>query len=182
MIGRSLLLVCWLFAFSANAYIYNDSLLLIYAKLIPKIMQLDHTERKGAARPPRLCILYEEGDGRTARKLETLIRSNLPKKGELPLQIVTKRYSQTDSCGDVSAFVLLNTRSERARKAIGFAASHRLLSFAYDSNLLEEGAIVSLHAGKRVFPIVNIDAIKKNRLQLDPLLFQVAKIYGGGGS
>ena len=179
---KRLLFLCWLLAISTNAYIYNDSLLLIYAKIVPKIMLLDHTERENGPSSPILCILYEKGDRRTAVKLRELILANLQKSGKNSIRIVTKPYSQTEKCEEVSAFLLLNTGAERVKKAIGFAKKRQLLSFAYDSNMLDYGAIVSLHGGKKVYPLVNIDAIKQNRLRLDPLLFQVAKIYRGGGS
>ena len=179
---KRLFILYWFFTVSANAYIYNDSLLLIYAKIIPKIMLLDHTDRRNPPKRPILCILYEKGDRSTAEKLEKMILANLPGKERKRVGIVSKPYTQTEDCENVSAFLLLNTRADRAKRAIDFAKRNHLLSFAYDNNLLAYGVIVSLHAGKRVYPIVNIDAIKQNRLRLDPLLFQVAKIYGGGDS
>ena len=182
MIVRLLFILATIFTPYAYAYLYNDSLLLIYAKIIPRVMALDHTKRDRSSAPPTLCILYEKNDERVAKKLAKMIASNLPKRPGDSLTVRTKPYGALPSCQKASALVLLNTNVERVKRTVDFAKSHRLLSFAYDKSMLRYGVIVSLHTGKKVYPIVNIDGIKQSGLRLDPLIYQVAKIYKGGGS
>ncbi|WP_456452627.1 YfiR family protein [Hydrogenimonas sp.] len=160
------------------AYLYNDSLLLIYAKIVPRIMALDHTPRtlKGARRT--LCILYEKGDDRVARELAKSIEHHLPKTGK-PYRVTAIPYERVEQCDGAVSFLLLPTGDEKLRRALRYAHANKLLTFAYDKAMLRHGAVVSIHPGKRVYPLINIEAVKKERLELDPTLLQVAKIYRG---
>ena len=43
--------------------------------------------------------------------------------------------------------------------------------------MLRYGAAISIYPGKKVYPVINIEAVKKGKLQLDPFLLQIAKLY-----
>ncbi len=178
MMFRVLLWAILFLSLQTHAYIYNDSLLLIYAKIVPKIMALDRTVRQNGSKGRRLCILYEKGDRRVAKRLAKLIEKNLAEDHKNSIDIVTLPYRKTDRCmSDVSTFFLLKTNDEKVKHAIDYATKHRLLTIAYDRSMLKYGAAVSIYTGKRVYPFINIKAVKRSGLQLDPFLMQIAKIY-----
>ncbi|WP_456381563.1 YfiR/HmsC family protein [Hydrogenimonas sp.] len=182
MTFRFLFLLQWIFVYYANAYIYNDALLVIYAKIVPKIMILDHTLRGEEHLSQKLCILYEKGDERVARKIARMMRKNVPETKRHPTGISIKPYGAAESCDNASAFFLLEAHVQKIERAIRIAREKRILTFSYDSKMLEYGVDISLHTGKKVYPIVNIDAVKEKGLRLDPLIFQVAKIHRRGAS
>ncbi len=176
MIRRILLL---LFVITGvQAYIYNDSLLLIYGKIVPRIMLLDHTRSDGAERM-KLCILYDGADRMVAQKLRKLILENLPgsQGGTFEVSAVSYDEKPERRCAEATALMLLDAPKKKISKAIEFAKRHRLLTFSYSNTLLDEGSAISLAVGKRIHPIVNIAAVKRAGLKLDPMLFQISKIY-----
>ncbi|WP_457598505.1 YfiR/HmsC family protein [Hydrogenimonas sp.] len=172
------LLLPILLTVSLQAYIYNDSLLLIYAKIVPRTMLLDHTNGD-TAREKRLCILYEGSDRFVAEKLKAMILQNLPASMRHSFQAKTVPYSQSPECSDATALMLLDARPRKIARAIEMAGRKRMLTFSYSNTLLREGAVISLSVGKEIHPIVNVMAVKRSALKLDPILFQIAKIYDG---
>ncbi len=177
---RRIFLFFALFYMSLNAYVYNDSLLLIYAKIIPRIMLLDYTKSDNSA-IKKLCILYENGDRLVAKRLKELITRHLPKeKTKFSIRIVAKPYKESEKCDKVSAIVMLDAEKEKIHKVVEFAKKNRILTFSYNKSLLREGAAISLSIGKEIYPIINLSALKSYSLKLDPLLFQIAKIYSEG--
>jgi len=174
----ALLLLCS----SLYPYIYNDSLLLIYAKVVPRIMVLDHTERDGTQKR-KLCILYEKGDRPIAEKLKTLVHQNLPPEAGKSFKVAISPYETAESgeCSDSTALMLLDARNENIVRALDLADRRRLLTFSYSNSLLEKGASVSLLVGKKIYPVINIKAVKRSALKLDTALFQIARIYDGSG-
>ena len=178
MIYRVFVWTTLLLAIQTHAYIYNDSLLLIYAKIVPKVMVLDHTTHQNGQNPKRLCILYEKGDRRVAKQLANMIEKNMAADRKNRIRIDILRYERTSLCKrDVSAFLLLKTDLKRLRRAIDYAIKNHLLTFAYDRTMLRYGAAISIYTGKKVYPVINIEAVKKGKLQLDPFLLQIAKLY-----
>ncbi len=169
-----------LFCNALQAYIYNDSLLLIYAKIVPRIMLLDHTNKK-TIQEQKLCILYEKGDRPVAEKLKKLIRQNLPAQIQSSFRVNTEPYDEESdkNCIGSTALMLLDAQTEKITETLKLAKRRRLLTFSYSNSLLKKGAVISLLVGKEIYPIVNIKAVKSSSLKLDPMLFQIAKIYDG---
>ncbi len=165
---------------SLQAYIYNDSLLLIYAKIVPRIMMLDHTQR-GDMQKRRLCILYEKGDAPVAEKLRNLMYENLPSRARKNFiaDTVSYREAESEKCIGSTALMLLDAGAEKIDKILSRAERKRLLTFSYSNSLLKKGAAVSLLVGKEVYPVINIEAVKRSALKLDVALFQIARIYDG---
>ncbi len=178
MIRRTLFLI--LLCGSLQAYIYNDSLLIIYSKVVPRIMALDNTQR-GGIQKRRLCILYEKGDAPVAEKLREQMLQNLPSRLKNGFSVEIGPYEETGSaeCAGSTALMLLDARPEKIERALKLAERERLLTFSYSNSLLERGAAVSLMVGKEVYPVINIEAVKRSALKLDAALFQIARIYDG---
>jgi hypothetical protein len=161
-------------------YTYNDSLLLIYAKIVPRIMALDHTPRERKGDIPVLCILYEKGDEKVAKDLAISIGKNASGKNrEKNLVVRTLTYHDVDKCDDATSFLLLPAGERNLKRALREAHTRKILTFAYDKAMLGYGAVISLHPGKRVYPLINVRVVKEDRLELDPTLLQVSKIYRG---
>lgn|GEM_PF-1195645 len=170
-----------LLAQNLAAYIYDESLLLIYAKIVPRIIALDRTPHRIVSGRPTLCILYEKGDEKVAAALASSIRRYTPssREGGKPFEVTTLSYDRVEECRGAISFLLMPTRDAKLRKALKKAHREKILTFAYDKAMLGRGAVVSIHPGKRVYPLINIDVLKRDRLRLDPTLLQVAKIYRG---
>jgi len=162
-----------------HGYIYNDSLLLIYAKVVPRIMLLDHT-KSGEVTGEKLCILYEGRDRAVAQKFKEMALKNLPASVISSFEIVTVSYEDSQKCAKATALMLLDTKPINVKRVLKSAKERRVLTFSYSNELLKDGVTVSLSIGKAIYPIVNIEAVKSSSLRLDPALFQTAKIYEGG--
>ncbi len=159
----------------AFARIYDEGLLAIYAKIVPKLMALDHTPRRGR---PHLVILHEPADVKTARKLAAMIGNDPSSTHRSSLKVEVDTYAK-NICErkEVAALFLLPTDGKTLSKALVCAKKRHILTFAYDPAMLRYGADLSVYPGERIYPYANLDALKRHGIRLDPFLLNIAKIY-----
>ncbi|BBG66262.1 hypothetical protein NNO_1559 [Hydrogenimonas sp.] len=178
---KRLILLFFLLATGSGAHLYNDSMLLIYSKIVPRMMMLDNTERVQKKRRS-LCILYEKVDRPVAGKLKKLVKENLPPQVRGDFEVVTESYDRkwSERCRNSTAFMLLDTKRDNIAEVLKLANEKRLLTFSYSNSLLKQGVAVSLMTGKKIYPIINLKAVKSSSLKFDPMIYQTSKIYDGG--
>ncbi len=165
---------------SSLGYIYNSVLLNTYAKIVPRIVMLDRTHPN--ERPKKICILHEKGDEKIATHLrDEIVRTSrhLVDRGDILIEV--RGYHDINDCAKMSVLLLLNGSRRHIFDAVDFAMRHHSMTIAYDNTLLRYGALLSLVTKERVYPIINLAALKKSGLCLDPALLQISKIYRDEG-
>lgn len=159
------------------AYSYHDTLLKIYAKVLPKIVVTNQPGEIPISQID-LCIVYEPGDDDNARELQRMIADFYP-DGIKGIGVVTRLCTFDDlaPCRDASALMLMQSTNERIAAATAFAKTHHIFSAAYDALHLQQDVIFSLDIQSDVKPYINVNAAKQSRVPLNSALLQISKIY-----
>ncbi len=177
MRAAALWLALWMTAATAWAYDYHESLLQVYAKVLPKILVINQPSEISLEQIT-ICILHEAGDERNAEALKTLMLAQYPNGvGNVALHVDIRTFDAVGSCGDITAVMLLQGNTETIRSVLSHTRGNRLFSAAYDASALREGAIFSLDIETRVRPYLNIGAAKQSRVPINGALLRISRIY-----
>jgi hypothetical protein len=180
---KKLLFLLGLFTVLLYGYAYNDKLLQVYAKIIPRIALMMHPGETLPGNNIGICLLYEKGDEEGAQRLSETIRAAYPdglRYRTLALSLFP--YGEHRFCRDSHLLFLFDTDEARMRKSLDFAKAHRIPTMSYSSRFLDSGVMLSLYLGKTVRPYLNLEAAKENGFTPDSLLVRISKIYGTGGA
>lgn len=138
----------------------NNNLLLIEAKLYPKMIMLTNGfyEKKRI----NIAILTDKKTKRYAIEFKNLLQN--PK---FNVKITTKPNLNYD------VYVLTyNIDAKIIKKLI----KQKKLIFSIDPDLINK-SMFSIYIGIRVYPLINPYLIKKADIRVNPVIFKVAKIY-----
>ena len=160
-----------------NAANYNEDILNIYSKMLPRFVVMSSQKDKIDA-SIEICALYDRLDERVARSLGDKIKSDYP-NGLLkyPIKFVLSDYSNVEACKNAQLAFMLNSDDEHIERALLYLRENGALAMSYDIGLLEKGADVSLFIGRTVTPYLNMKSISEKKILLDNLLLRVSKIY-----
>ena len=156
----------------------NDSLLKIHATLIPKIYLMDYNvEKKIHNKTMVIAILYGNNTYKSAKSLKEKIATRYP-DGINSYKIIAKLvpYSQL-SKSKANIFYMLPTSKKMIQQSVRHAQEESALTFAYDKNDLNYGVMISLNVSKKIKPILNLEAIKINNIEMRPILIKISLIY-----
>lgn len=160
-----------------NAANYDEDILNIYSKMLPRFIVMSSQKEK-IHDDMKICILYNKLDVRIAHSLSSKIHTNYP-QGLLnhPIKIVHSNYANLTSCQNTHLAFLLNSDNKSIKQALLFLQQNQILSMSYDVTLLEQGVDISLFLGRKVVPYLNMETIGNKKILLDNLLLRVSKIY-----
>jgi len=160
-----------------NAGNYNEDVLTIYSKMIPRFVVMSSQKEK-IKTDIEICILRDKLDEVDAHLLIEKIESNYP-SGLLnhPIKLIQTNYTNIQKCKSSQLAFMFNADDNHLHHAISFLQKHRILSLSYDMALLEKGADASLFIGRNVMPYRNIKATSSTNIFFDTLLLRVSKIY-----
>lgn len=163
-----------------NAINYNEDILNIYAKMVPRFVIMSSQKNKIKDKI-EICILHEQLDERVANLLNNNIKRNYP-DGLLnnPLHITQSYYRNLQSCKESEIVFMFNTNKTDIDKTVKFLQENKILSMSYDISLLEKGADISLFIGRKVVPYINMKSASQKKIIFDNLLIRVSKIYMEG--
>jgi hypothetical protein len=167
-----------LLASTSFALNINDSLLKIHATLIPKVYLMDYNFKKNLQNNTIIiAILYEHGEYRSAKSLKEKIEFRYP-KGINSYTIVPKLvpYKEVSKC-KANIFYMLPTSKRMIQKSVAHAQKKHALTFSYDKKDLNYGVMISLNVSKKIKPILNLEAIKLNHIQMRPILIKISQIF-----
>lgn len=163
-----------------NAFVYDDDILNIFSKTLPRFILMSSQKDK-IKEDLEICIVHDEVDELTALSLIEKVNTNYPKGiKEYKIKLLSSSYLQLSQCQKSQMVFMFNTSEENIKKALRFSYEHSLLSVSYDERLLDNGVGVSMFLGRKVTPYININALRKNGIELNNVLLRISKIYEGG--
>lgn len=162
-----------------SASVYDDDILNIYSKMVPRFIVMSSQKEK-IKNHLEICLLYDKTDERAASSLMDKINSNYPHGiNDFGIKIVKSNYTNLEVCQTSQLAFMFSSDETNIKNAILFLNKQNILSMSYDELLLENGVEISLFIGRKVIPHINMKAIIQNKIELDNMLLRVSKIYVG---
>ena len=177
MISKKIFFIIFLqFSLFANS-VYNINFLDFQAKVFPKIILLDNNfEDKLLENSVVLTILYEEIDYSVVEILKDKIEKEYISLKDYNLKVNSLKYSEFNRNKLSTAYILLLGKDEKILEISKILSSNNRLTFAYDNNYLDLGVIFGLSITSKVDILLNIEALKNSKIELQNSIFSVVKI------
>jgi len=163
-----LFVVVSVFAFDSMV---QEKVVTLEAKLFPKIVKIDLNYKKKLINGKIIMALVY--DTKRNEKLAEIFKKVIESGTESEIKIVMLPLNKISK--NFTAYVLfLNPYNVKHFLKKG---QNNKLVFAYDSFLLSKGAMISLEIGQKVKPIININALKRSGIKINPLFVKLSKVY-----
>ena len=177
MISKKIFFIIFLqFSLFANS-VYNINFLDFQAKVFPKIILLDNNfEDKLLENSVVLTILYEEIDYSVVEILKDKIEKEYKSLKDYNLKVNSLKYSEFNANKLSTAYILLLGKDEKILEISKILSSNNRLTFAYDNSYLDLGVIFGLSITSKVDILLNIEALKNSKIELQNSIFSVVKI------
>ena len=160
-----------------NATTYDNDVLSIFSKIVPRFVMMSSQKEK-IKNNIQICILHDDVDKLTALSLIDKINNNYPNGlKNYGINLLNTSYDNIDKCNDSELIFMFNSDKQNIDKTIIFSNKHNILTMSYDNKLLKNGIGISLFIGRKVLPYINMETIKKNKIELNNILLRVSKIY-----
>jgi hypothetical protein len=157
--------------------VYDDDTLTIFSKIIPRMILMS-SQKELVKSTIQVCVTSDKIDEHTALSLIDKIQSSYPNGiTNHPLQLINTSYATMEKCQNSQLIFLLDSNDQNIEKALKYAHNHAALTMSYDSKYLDNGVETSLFFGRKVTPYLNINALRKNGIEVDNLLIRISKIY-----
>ena len=168
-----LLLISVIFASSIN-----DSLIKVHATLLPKLYLMDYDfKSKLIDNTIKITLVYKLNDYKSAQSLKNKILSRYA-TGIKSYKIAVELLRYQDLKNQKSnIFYLFPASNEEIKHAVTTAKKNHVLTFSYLKNDLKNDVMISLSIGKNVKPILNLNVIKTNNINLRPILIDISTIF-----
>jgi len=156
----------------------NESLLKVHATLVPKISLMDYQfKNKLKNNTITIAIMYKNSEYKDALLLKNKINSRY-KNGIKSYKVRSKIVPYSDiKSTNVNMYYLFPARSTDIKRAIKQAKLNTALTFSYLEEDLKYGVMISLNVSKKIKPILNLNAIKTNKISFRPVLIDISNIY-----
>jgi hypothetical protein len=150
-------------AFANILFAYNlKQILRLEARLYPKIMRLD--ESLANKKTLRIGIVYSKKTYDYAAFLAKLLKN----------QNVKADLLSENDLKEEDAYIL--TVKKVKKSVLKKLLSYKKLIFTiYPGEL--KNAMIGIYIGVRILPMINPYLIKKEKIYLDPIIFEVSKVY-----
>jgi hypothetical protein len=156
---------------------YDDDTLTIFAKILPR-MVLMSSQKERVKESIEICIASDRIDEDTAISLIDQIQNTYPNGiANHPFKLTNSSYLAIEKCKNSQLIFLLNSNDKNIEKTLQYAYDHTSLTMSYDPKYLDNGVETSLFFGRKVTPYLNINALRKNGIEIDNLLVRISKIY-----
>ncbi len=177
MIFKKIFFIIFLkFSLFANS-VYNINFLDFQAKVFPKIILLDNNfEDKLLENSVVLTILYEEIDYSAVEILKDKIEKEYKSLKYYNLKVNVLKYSEFNTNKLSTAYILLLGKDKKILEISKILSSNSRLTFAYDNSYLDLGVIFGLSITSKVDILLNIEALKNSKIELQNSIFSVVKI------
>ena len=156
----------------------NESLLKIHATLVPKIYFMDYKfKEKLKNNTLSIAILYQKGEYKEANLLKKKIETRY-KNGIKSFKIITELvlFSKVER-SHANIYYLFPSSVKNIKKVVALAKENRAITFSYLQSDLSHGVMISVDISKKIKPIINLHAIKRNHIALRPILIDISTIY-----
>ena len=174
------LLIVLLVPQSTCAVGVSDDLLRIHANLLPKTMLMDYNfGQKLGKHGIVIDLVCKKNNQYYAYKLKQYILDKYPNGiRNIPIDVRIIQYDNiTEKLQEpASMYYFLSAAPQQIRQALENIPAQRLV-FVYDPQYLQYGADIGLHVGRRITPVINVDALKKDNITLRPALVRISDLY-----
>ena len=179
------ILLTLLFIFNTLfALTINESLLNIHAMLVPKIPLMDYKFKEKLNQDAiSIIIFYDKINYKSAkllkRKIDVKYTDGIK---EHPIKVKLVSYNKVKMVRNLKAniYYLLPSNQKNIKNVLRSAKENSSLTFSYLKHTLKDGCMISLNIGKRVKPIINLEAIKSNNISLRPVLLDISETCNCG--
>ncbi|MDP2077582.1 MAG: YfiR/HmsC family protein [Sulfuricurvum sp.] len=160
-----------------HASAYDDETLSIFSKILPRMILMSSQKEK-IKESIQICVVNDKIDERSAISLIDKLHDAYPNGiSNHPLVLTNTTYASMDKCQNNPLIFLFNSNDKNIEKALQYSHDHKSMSISYDPKYLENGVDASLFLGRKVTPYLNINALRKNGIEVDNLLIRISKIY-----
>jgi len=160
-----------------NAATYDMDLLNTYSKLTPRFILMS-TQKNKIDQDINICLSFDEEDERVADEFINYTALNYPDGiKNYKIKFSKIKYKNISLCSDTQLIFLFRTNSKALKKAISFSQDKKIMTIAYDNQLLVEGVDISLFLGRDTKPYINLKSVLDKGIRLDNLLLRISKIY-----
>jgi hypothetical protein len=161
----------------------SDDLLRIHATLLPKTILMDYKfKQKLAGNTILIHLLCRSANNFSAHKLRRYIQDKY-KDGinGMPVDVSILNYDEViGQLPPASLYYLFPAAPGQITSALKKIQPQERLVFAYDPEDLQYGAQIGLHIGRKIKPILNVDALKAGGITLRPALIKISELYYQG--
>ncbi len=156
----------------------NESLLKIHATLLPKIFMMDYKfNEKIKNNTLIIAIMYQKSEYATAESLKQNIDTRY-KDGVQSYKIACQLVPYSDvSKTDANIYYLFPSDEKNIKHSIQQAKNNSALTFSYLSDDLKYGVMISVNISKKIKPILNLEAIKMQKIAFRPVLLDISSIF-----
>ena len=156
---------------------YDDDVLTIYAKIIPRFILMSSQKEQLRERID-ICLVSEEIDEKFVDSLAQKIDDDYPHGiKNYKINFIKTRYAQKEVCQEAPLAFLFNTEKNNLRSFVTFAKEQKILTIAYDDKTLKDGVDISLFLGRKIVPYLNMRTILGKKIELDNILLRISKLY-----
>ena len=156
----------------------NDSLLKVHATLLPKLYLMDYKFKSKLIKDTiKISLVYTSNDYKSAESLKNKIYSryaNGLKSYKIDVKLI-KYHNLKSQTSNI--FYFFPASSSEIKHAVSVAKKSNALTFSYLKDDLHNGVMISLAVGKDVKPILNLNAIKINNINLRPVLIDISIVF-----
>lgn len=178
---KTLILTLLLSWQTLGAYTYDTTLLQTHAKLAPRLLFLSQGVMFEAPNRFGICIVHEAGDEKAAQTIESTLIAYYPTGLNYHSMTITRSlYARARTeCIAHELLFLLDAPDDKIARIIRFASQNKKLTMSYDPRHVDAGALLSVHVGRRVEPILNVAAAKRSGIAFGTSLLQIARVQNG---
>ncbi|MDF1877575.1 DUF4154 domain-containing protein [Sulfurimonas sp. SAG-AH-194-L11] len=172
-----LIFILFMNPLSISASNYDNDLLNIYSKLMPRFILMSSLKEKLQDKMS-LCIVSDVEDEKYVEILIAKSKKNYP-HGIKNYEIVFIRssYENIQECKNTQLAFLFNTNSKNIEHFTLFSHKHTMLTVGYSPETLEMGSDISLFIGRKIQPYINTETIREKNITLENILYRISKIY-----
>jgi len=158
---------------------YNDILLKAQISIFPRILLLDkEIESKLVDGKIVFTVIYEDGDHYTALDIAKKIEESYKGKvEEYEFIINTVKFSDLNNETQATAFYTLNSSENivNIAKVVNIAKEKGIVAFAYDTNNLKQGLLLSLVFEKSTILYLNKASLVANKIDFVDSIYHIVK-------
>ena len=124
-----------------------------------------------------IAIIYQKGEYKEANLLKKKIETRY-KNGIKSFKIITELilFSKVEK-SHANVYYLFPSSKKNIKKVVALAKENRAITFSYLQSDLSYGVMISVDISRKIKPIINLHAIKRNHIALRPILIDISTIY-----
>lgn len=172
-----LLFISSIFINSSLLAAYDDDTLEIFSKILPRVVLMS-SKKDELKDEIIICVLHDSVDENSAQSLINKVSRNYPNGiKNYKISMISSSYSDINSCSNTKLLFMFNSDEKNIKKGLDYSTENNFLTISYDHKLLKDGVGISLFFGRKIVPYINMEAIRKNGIELNNVLLRISKIY-----